>query len=319
LTKIDVSDVGKLLARLAEFPSQTRSHEIFSLCGSRVLQLRAVSGPFQECESISLARAFLEARLDIADADTTRFRSRQVVKSVDVAGEVIRQLVKDIIVDCMKSTPAQACDAIYVIALSATRYGVSGLINIESLASNAVDYAMALPVGESLQVKAEVTWGLSVLADHHLVSPQTATRNKRIVSYGDLVRFRGGIRISRACTDDLKHLLQIESGLYRYNKDSGIYRTVNEIVSDLSGSSENGPMAAQCIWWYAVADEPRPDHLAAWVRTCMNKRDSMADNERWMASNGLKFLTTKGIKSREIEYCLKHDFINSRSSVSRRR
>ena len=319
LTKIDVSDIGKLLECISLSPAQARKHVIFSLCGSRVLQLRAVSSPFQACESMTLARAFLEARLDLAGPDTLRFHSRQVIESVDVAGEVIRQLVKDIIVDCMKLTAAQACEAIYVIALSAIRYGISGLRNIDALASDAVNYAMGLAVGESLQVKAEVTWALSVLANHNLVSPQTAIRNKRIVCDGDLVRLRGDIGMSSGCFADLKHLFQIESGLYRNNKDSGIYKTVSEVVSGLSGSGENGSMAAQCIWWCAVADEPSPDHLPAWVRTCMNKRASMTDNERWIASNGLKFLTTRGIKSREIDYCLKHDLINSRSSVSRRR
>ena len=89
-------------------------------------------------------------------------------------------------------------------------------------------------------------------------------------------------------------------------------------ASILLAESSDGQSAAALIWWMALSGDVTEEVLIGAMRTCVNKAESLSENDRWIAATGLEHIR----KSRppwwceQLEFCVKNDTINRPASAS---
>ena len=327
LAHMSFDEILPVISHIATLPCQGRRHEVFSSCSERIMLIRAATGVLDTAASIQVVRAVLDASLDLVDAETRRFRSRQVREAIAASTQVLQTLVTDILSDdTSKLTRHDSVRLVYSLAfahdrgiLPATRDG-----RLRGFADQAIEWCMSVQPGLGVPTKAETVWAIGTFVSAGVVSGDVRDRVRRIVTAQDLMGFQIGRNFSNVSIADpatFVALLQLQSGFRKLGLDSSaLFSLIGDTLSDASTNPQcqNGTVAAQCIWWSARVADPASPLLADWTRTCMNRVDSLSENERWIASTGLHELLKRNDSLealseesiRQLNYCVSNDVLN---------
>jgi hypothetical protein len=288
-------------------------------------------------------RGILEASLDVIDQETKRFKSQQIQASMRTCHDLINRLVEDILKEAHEvTTSTVTTDLLFALALGLRKGWLTSVPDQAVIESIAVLTLAQLDADASLRARAETVWALGELSSvgGYLISDSVKAKVKRLLGESELLPFdltQNFSTVDSVPREDFSILLQLQSGFEHLGlSDTCISSRVAGILSHVSTKPEfaDSSICVYFIWWLAQSESPVHPLLNEWAKTCINRADSLTDNERWMASTGLahvmeiarrrdddliKILSETEIS--QLQYCVRKDVLNrpKRASVSWRK
>jgi hypothetical protein len=276
LSEFPPVEVLGLISSLMNYPSQPRHHEVFALCGSRLVNL-----PISLEDHVLLMRCFLGANLRVAHSETKRYRSRQVAECINIERLLVDRFF-DQILTSDKIPGRIACEVVYVYGLVSSRAELEHPSLSDRLAmirEEAIQYILDLDVGEAILLKAETLWGLSIMGQHEPL--------RRVVTESEILTFDVSKNRATPRTSEFRALLQLRSGLSRAGlSESSLYQAVNKMIADATCDASKISVIAEWIWWSSMVQE-NAEELSPWAKICVSRRDSLTENEKWMVTAAL--------------------------------
>lgn len=299
-TEMKTKDIIDVVACIARFPCQKKRHDLFSLLAQRVLVSEHQAQLTAE-QKLQILRYFLHAGIDIADAEFSRFK-----KSTWTQARILTDtLVKEFIAECflhneLKET--ESINFIHSVSLALCKgWSLPACLDSRSeRLDRMVDSALKQINRSSLEQRGELVWGLGVLVKYDLADPGRFDRIvKRSLVQAELVPFqttRNFTNIALASKESFVALEQLRQGFENLEicKNSSVFPFLQNTIEVASSdeSCRDAAIACSLLWWYSVSESRVNRLVVEWVRTCVDKVDQLSENERWIASNGLRHLVS---------------------------
>jgi hypothetical protein len=287
-TRLLDSMSGKELKRVLQFLSgahcQTRRHETFHKISDRFSLLISENDNWNTGDMLGIARLYIEAALDVIDANARRFKAGDISECVTVSHNLLNQLFS--IIYARNISTDEIPSLLFTLSVAVSKGWIQGpgMISLVQYSKKAVDYL--LHNDTDLSVRIETLWAISRLVKLGLLDRESVDQLpvRRLISSNDLLRYRIGENFT--CVDfapagSFHHLLQLEEAFTVLDlRESSIAQLVKEIIR--SGSQRDALVAVDYIWWCALAEcEVHPD-LCEWVKACTG----LSENDRWRCVNG---------------------------------